>query len=648
MAVLAYAAHALTGFGGEAGDVLFAHYVYPVIKFAVVGVIVVRVARVAHQRGAFGLLALGFAFGLAGDVAWAVLYRESTETIPVPSVADLFYVLSYLPFSAAVLLLVAGTRTRAVGSGLWLDGIVVAITLITGAAYLVLPPLMGGWSDAELAATLTNIAYPLGDAVVVGALVSSVALRNWRLDLRCALLALAFCLFVAADSVYLVQIAEGSYHAAGILDLGWLVAGLLASVTAWLPASRPGTELSTTQLSAVVPSLAGAAGVALLLVDQRGADTEWLLAPVASIALLIFARFTLISHDNHRLIAHNRSEAVTDSLTGLANRRRLLEDLAMAHERRRTLVLFDLDGFKLYNDTFGHPAGDVLLKMIGRELVAAVGDEGVAYRLGGDEFCAVLLSDDDPDDSGARLAAAMAHHGHGFHVGASYGATTVAAGQAASERAVSIADERLYVCKNGRRTPADQQSAEVLLAVLAERTPDLNDHAAAVADLARAVALRLGFDDQQAAHIRRAAALHDIGKIAIPDEILSKPSGLSEDEWRLMRQHTLIGERILVAAPALRPVAELVRSSHERWDGQGYPDALAGEAIPAGARIVFACDAYDAMTSPRPYHQPLSTEDAIAELEACSGTQFDPAVVTALTAVLRATTADRKIASALP
>jgi HD-GYP domain-containing protein (c-di-GMP phosphodiesterase class II) len=114
-----------------------------------------------------------------------------------------------------------------------------------------------------------------------------------------------------------------------------------------------------------------------------------------------------------------------------------------------------------------------------------------------------------------------------------------------------------------------------------------------------------------------------------------------------MRQHTVIGERILVAAPALRPVAELVRSSHERWDGRGYPDALAGEAIPAGARIVFACDAYDAMTSPRPYNRPLSTQEAITELEACAGTQFDPAVVTALTAVLRATATNREIAPAV-
>ncbi|MDA0180570.1 diguanylate cyclase [Solirubrobacter phytolaccae] len=583
-------------------------------------------------------------------MAWALLYGDSAAAIPIPSVADVFYVAAYVPFGASVLLLVAGTRTRSVGSGLWLDGIVVAITLITGMAYLVLPPLLAVWADTEPAATLTNAAYPIGDAVVVAALVSSIALRNWRLDLRCAVLALAFCVFVASDSLYLVQIADGTYRPAGLLDVGWLVAGLLAAAAAWLPASRAGTELSITQLSAVVPSVAGAAAVTLLLVDQHGTETEWLLAPVAVIALLIFVRFTLISHDNHRLIAHNRAEAITDALTGLANRRRLIEDLAVPHEHERTVILFDLDGFKLYNDTFGHPAGDVLLQIIGRELAAVVGENGVAYRLGGDEFCAVLPRGADPDDDGRRLAAAMAHQGHGFNVGASYGATTIAAGAAASERTISVADERLYVCKNGRRSSADEQSAEVLLAVLAERTPDLNDHATTVADLAHAVARRLGLDEHHAARVRRAAALHDIGKIAIPDDILAKPRGLTEDEWRLMRQHTVIGERILAAAPALRPVAEIVRSSHERWDGRGYPDALAGEAIPLGARIVFACDAYDAMTSSRPYNQPMSEQEAIAELRSCSGTQFDPDVVAALVAVLGSAdstgAADRRTAPA--
>ena len=127
----------------------------------------------------------------------------------------------------------------------------------------------------------------------------------------------------------------------------------------------------------------------------------------------------------------------------------------------------------------------------------------------------------------------------------------------------------------------------------------------------------------------RAAELHDVGKMAIPDEILHKPAALDDKEWEFIRQHTVIGERILEAAPSLLPVAKLVRASHERWDGSGYPDRLAGESIPLGARIVSACDAFDAMITVRPYRGAMQAEEALSELRENSGTQFDPDVVEA-------------------
>ena len=133
-----------------------------------------------------------------------------------------------------------------------------------------------------------------------------------------------------------------------------------------------------------------------------------------------------------------------------------------------------------------------------------------------------------------------------------------------------------------------------------------------------------------------AAELHDVGKVAIPDAIINKPGPLDDDEWAFMRRHTLIGERIVAAAPALGAVAQLVRASHERWDGDGYPDAIAGEDIPLGARIVAVCDAYDAIVSDRPYRRGRSAAEAMVELHRCAGTQFDPAVVDAFAAVLAA------------
>jgi two-component system cell cycle response regulator len=169
----------------------------------------------------------------------------------------------------------------------------------------------------------------------------------------------------------------------------------------------------------------------------------------------------------------------------------------------------------------------------------------------------------------------------------------------------------------------------VLLRALAERNPDLGEHISGVAAMAEAVARRLGLDDEQVDQVRNAAELHDVGKVAIPDAILDKPAALNGDEWAFIERHTLIGERIVAAAPALRSVAALVRSSHERWDGRGYPDRLARDEIPLGARIVAVCDAFDAMVSDRPYRAGMAPALALDELARCAGSQFDPAVVAA-------------------
>jgi HD-GYP domain-containing protein (c-di-GMP phosphodiesterase class II) len=148
------------------------------------------------------------------------------------------------------------------------------------------------------------------------------------------------------------------------------------------------------------------------------------------------------------------------------------------------------------------------------------------------------------------------------------------------------------------------------------------------------VGRELGLGTRELLEVRRAAALHDIGKVAIPDAILHAPRALTEDEWEYMRQHTIIGERIIAAAPELRGVGKIVRSSHERWDGAGYPYRLAGESIPLGSRIVAVCDAFDAMVTDRAYRLGRSPQEALEELERCAGKQFDPIVVGAFRAAM--------------
>jgi diguanylate cyclase (GGDEF)-like protein/PAS domain S-box-containing protein len=326
--------------------------------------------------------------------------------------------------------------------------------------------------------------------------------------------------------------------------------------------------------------------------------------------------------------------AYHDALTGLPNRRRLMEDLA-AGAGRHLLVFFDLDGFKVYNDSFGHLEGDLLLRRLGRKLRDAVGDLGVAYRLGGDEFC---IFGPIPADEGAELIAAcreaLSEHGEGFAVQASWGAVILPDEAPDATSALVMADQRMYEDKGVGRVSAKQQTRDVILRVLAERHPELHEHSGAVAALARSVGKRLGMTGPALDDLERAAELHDIGKIAIPDGILNKPGPLDAEEWSFMRRHTLIGESMLSAAPALHQAARIVRSSHERYDGAGYPDGLSGERIPLASRIVFVCDSFHAMTSDRPYGQAVDVEAALAELKKCAGSQFDPAVVKAFRAEL--------------
>jgi HD-GYP domain-containing protein (c-di-GMP phosphodiesterase class II) len=176
-----------------------------------------------------------------------------------------------------------------------------------------------------------------------------------------------------------------------------------------------------------------------------------------------------------------------------------------------------------------------------------------------------------------------------------------------------------------------------LLEALALREPELHEHLEGVGSLAVEAGRMLGLRRDELDDLARAAQLHDLGKLAVPDEILQKPGPLDEREWAFVRQHTLVGERILRASPALRSVATVVRSSHEHWDGSGYPDGLSGDEIPLASRIVTACDAYHAMTSNRPYRQTSSPEEALNELMRLAGTQFDPNVVRIVVAHVRNT-----------
>jgi diguanylate cyclase (GGDEF)-like protein/PAS domain S-box-containing protein len=333
----------------------------------------------------------------------------------------------------------------------------------------------------------------------------------------------------------------------------------------------------------------------------------------------------------------NEHQALHDALTGLANRRKLYVDVERALNGADgasfTIGIFDLDGFKAYNDVFGHPAGDTLLARLGRRLADAMGEHGTAYRMGGDEFCVFTWAEQTGElIEEARLA--LCDQGEGFAIRCSCGSALLPAEATTLDRAIQLADERLYRDKRANRVSDSLQVRDALVQLIAEQRKELGASSINIADLAAATATTLGLSADDVACTRIAAQLHDIGKTAVPEAILTKPGPLDSEEWDFMRRHTLIGERIVAAAPALARVAPIVRASHERPDGNGYPDGLMTEAIPIGARIVAVVDAFSAMVSARPYKPAMSIDDALGELRRYAGTQFDSDVVDAFARVI--------------
>ena len=371
------------------------------------------------------------------------------------------------------------------------------------------------------------------------------------------------------------------------------------------------------------------------------ARREAIIGSIVSILLLLcvfvvfYRRAWTARAENVRLLAASQDEAITDPLTEIGNRRafkRDLEQLLPAVSLRDELVvaMFDLDGFKQYNDTFGHAAGDALLARLAGSLKDSVGDSATAYRMGGDEFCVLAQAGIQAGDQLVRAAVlALSDAGEGWSIGCSWGMAWMPSEATSASDALQLADERMYAQKAGRATAGHQATAALRPSPDRARHRPQRPHRSRRGTRRRHRPAARPGRTRDHAHPPRPPQLHDIGKTAIPESILNKPGPLDESEWEFMRRHTLIAERIITAAPVSGPHRRLVRSSHERVDGDGYPDRLSGTEIPIGSSIIAVCDAYDAMIAARSYRDPITASEAIAELRRCAGTQFDPDVVNA-------------------
>jgi diguanylate cyclase (GGDEF)-like protein len=357
---------------------------------------------------------------------------------------------------------------------------------------------------------------------------------------------------------------------------------------------------------------------------------------------------------------HQLEVATTDELTELQNRRfyyeRISAELEYAASQKRALsiLMLDVDDLKAINDEFGHLVGDVVLRNFARILNSSSDPRYVTARLGGDEFAVIMPGADrrEAESFGLRLWQKLAdtpiyetEHAS-IYLGVSIGSSGYPWGGTTVEEITHWADTKLYANKlerkgfrQGRGNGTDDRLAaavvDVLSTALDVRDKMTHRHARRVARTAAAVARAMHLSNAEASEIEYAAALHDIGKIGVADSILRKASSLDNEEWKEMRRHSELGYQILKGIDFFQNAAEIVYAHHEHFDGSGYPRGLVGEEIPLGARVFAVVDAYDAMTSRRPYRSALARDTALIEIASHSGTQFDPKVVQAFLQVIR-------------
>ena len=402
-------------------------------------------------------------------------------------------------------------------------------------------------------------------------------------------------------------------------------------------------------------------GIVFLMISVLAALTAnlWVVHPWL-IALLAGPLFTLIGYQRSLINSRTAAkDARTDNLTGLGNHRAYQAELHHLIEeftpsgKQFSLALVDVDDFKQVNDVYGHPAGDDALVALAQWLERL--PDAQAFRFGGDEFAVLFTLDEMStyhamEDLQHRLS----------QLDQNAGPTTISVGIASfpahatsADELQHVADSALYWSKrHGKNRSclyspsvvriyspgelsreaernARLRAAQNLVRFVDARSPFTARHSEIVSTLSGEIGAQLGLDAQMVERLRFGGLLHDLGKVGLPDAILSAPRQLTPDEWAMVRKHPEFGHALLEGI-GIEPVDDWVLHHHERWDGGGYPHGLAGEHIPLGARIIFVADAFEAITAERPYRPAQDTETAMTELWANAGTQFDPEVVAAL------------------
>jgi diguanylate cyclase (GGDEF)-like protein/putative nucleotidyltransferase with HDIG domain len=615
--VATHAAFALAG----ATNAVVDNWLYCALFFVAAGGCAHR-ARHGDACAAWTVATVGLSIWGIAEIVFRVTTPDLHALYP-PATQALLFVAFTLAYTTLGLL--ARERVRRFDTVLALDGALAGLATAAVAAILRFPLMH------QTRAAAPPRLFLLGALVGLLFVITVLGMTGWNPGRAWATLVVAIVVNVCGDIVLVHLANAGHFHRGSPADTLFVSSALLMGLAAFSPIGHGGVpDRPARRLPVPLVSSAAAFAVAAAAVARNVSGVAASLA-LAALGLMIVRMSVALD-----LLERSRGEALTDSLTRLGNRRLLTQDLEGrlgSGNPPFTLALFDLDGFKRYNDTFGHPSGDALLVRLAGHLARAV-TPGVAYRMGGDEFCAILEGVGTPaQEALTRAHEALSERGDAFSIRSSSGIATCPAEADTVRDALRVADARMYAAKTTRDL-TQAQTRDAILMMLQERDPVLHEHMRGVAALALRVAQHLQLDETTAHQIERAAELHDVGKIAVPDAILHKIGALNEDELRFVHEHPIVGERILRAAPSLAPVAGLVRSCHEHWDGSGYPDGLRGTEIPLGARLIAVCDAYHSMRLTHPYRHARTRQQALAELRRCAGDQFDPDMVKALAEVL--------------
>jgi two-component system, cell cycle response regulator len=640
------------------------------------------------------LLGLSVIAYLAGQAS-AVYFEDVLHRVPpFPFWTDAGYLGAY-PFMLLGVIGLASPRTPlAARARLALDSMIPVAALTAFSWYFVLGPAIFT-SHKAFSSTLTVESYAFGDLILIfGAF---LLLANWRDSVRrpaIAVLAPALTIIACTDTVSVYQILHGAHADAGLLQIARSLGYILLafggctlvdriprsseSAPALLALGVESPSIAMRQVwrlllpYALIPTVVALMGYMTHTTTSRSVETGVYIVGALLLELILIHQFLAY----RELIAYaNRSRrleslAGADPITGLLNHRSLVA--ALDHELARSqrygracsLLFLDLDHFKALNDTFGHQAGDAALHEFSAIVRGALRGTDSLGRWGGEEFV-VLLPETGRAEAlvvAERIRSGVASHTFwaigGAHITCSLGFATYPDDAPDRDVLLEVADRAMYAAKRLGRNQvrgvsdpavlAAQESrvsgpredaaligtVETLAALVEARDQYTGQHVDTVAQLSTRLALALGLDASQAQLVGIAGRLHDVGKVAIPDAVLLKPTDLTDEEWALIRTHPGIGAAILTRIPALHGLAPVIRAHHERWDGKGYPDRLSGSVIPLGARILAVADAFSAMTTDRPYHPARDKGNAIAEMRRCSGSQFDPEVVDSLQSIL--------------